>query len=268
MPEEEAGRLLHGALDLGIRLIDTARSYGLSEERMGRHLSGRREEFVLSTKVGYGVPGLPDWTGPSVEAGVDLALRTLQVESLDIAHLHSCPLEILARGDVVEALSRSVEGGKVRAAAYSGEGEALAWAVSSGAFASVQTSVNVCDQDGLGSGLLTKAQERGLGVLAKRPLANAPWRFQARPSGDTARAAYWDRWQAMALDLGGIEPAEFAIRFTLSQPQVDAAIVGTGSIGNLRAALEAASRGPLPADLLEAARRAFREKGGGWEGQV
>jgi aryl-alcohol dehydrogenase-like predicted oxidoreductase len=60
LAEAEVERLLHGALDLGVTLIDTARSYGLSEERIGRHLAGRRDEFILSTKIGYGIPGYED----------------------------------------------------------------------------------------------------------------------------------------------------------------------------------------------------------------
>jgi aryl-alcohol dehydrogenase-like predicted oxidoreductase len=44
LDEAEVGRLLHGALDLGVTLIDTARSYGLSEERIGRHLAGRNQD--------------------------------------------------------------------------------------------------------------------------------------------------------------------------------------------------------------------------------
>ena len=55
LSEADAGRLLNAALDAGISLIDTARSYGLAEERIGRHLANRRDEYVLSTKVGYGV---------------------------------------------------------------------------------------------------------------------------------------------------------------------------------------------------------------------
>lgn len=60
--EAEAGYLLNEALDLGVNLIDTARGYGLSEELIGRHLAHRRHEFVLPTKVGYGIAGVPDWT--------------------------------------------------------------------------------------------------------------------------------------------------------------------------------------------------------------
>ena len=52
LSERDAETLLNSVLDLGVGLIDTARSYGLSEERIGRHLARRRGDFVLSTKVG------------------------------------------------------------------------------------------------------------------------------------------------------------------------------------------------------------------------
>ncbi|MBK9088453.1 MAG: aldo/keto reductase [Holophagales bacterium] len=74
LDEGEAGRLLNGALDLGLSFVDTAPGYGLSEERIGRHLSHRRAEFVLSTKLGYAVPGVPDWSEKCIARGVDLAL--------------------------------------------------------------------------------------------------------------------------------------------------------------------------------------------------
>lgn len=268
LPEGEAERLLHSVLDAGVGLIDTARSYGLSEARIGRHLGRRRDEFVLSTKVGYGVPAFEDWTGPCVSAGVDLALATLETERLDIAHLHSPPIETLRRDDVLEALTRAVDTGKIRVAAYSGENEPLHWAVSSGRFGGIQCSVNVCDQRGLRSGLLGRARERGIGVLAKRPLANAAWRDVPPNPADAAAAIYRERWRALALELGGVDPAEFAIRFTLSQPEVDCAIVGTGSIEHLGKILAAAERGPLPSALLEASATAFERGGAGWEGLV
>ena len=46
----DAGRLLNQVLDAGINLIDTARGYGLSEERIGRYIAHRRSEYLLSTK--------------------------------------------------------------------------------------------------------------------------------------------------------------------------------------------------------------------------
>jgi aryl-alcohol dehydrogenase-like predicted oxidoreductase len=85
--EAEAGRLLNQVLDAGVNLIDTARGYGLSEARIGRHLAHRRQEFVLSTKVGDGIPGVADWTGDCIAAGVDAALACMRCGHLDLVHL-------------------------------------------------------------------------------------------------------------------------------------------------------------------------------------
>ena len=166
-------------------LVDAARSYGLAEERIGRHLARHRSEVVLSTKVGYGVDGVADWTGPCVAVGIDEALRRLRSDWLDIVHLHSCPVETLRRGDVLAALLDAVVAGKVRVAAYSGEGEALAWAVASGAFDAVQSSVNLCDRASLTSAI-PAARERGVAVLAKRALCNGVWRHDEPPPSPTS----------------------------------------------------------------------------------
>src|SRR5690242_5287133 len=71
LDEAAAGQLLNAAVDLGVTLFDTAPSYGLSEERIGRHLGHRRDGLVLSTKVGYGSVGHKDWTYGCVAAGID-----------------------------------------------------------------------------------------------------------------------------------------------------------------------------------------------------
>lgn len=277
-PDAEVDRLIGGALDAGIKLFDTARSYGRSEERLGRALEGRRGQVVLSTKVGYGTPGIPDWTGPCITAGVDAALARLRTDWLDVVHLHSCGLEILQRGEVVEALGRAVAAGKVRVAAYSGEGEALEWAVASGAFGSIQCSVSVVDQAVL-EGAVATARARGLGVLAKRALGNAPWRFSSRPeASDVAEA--WERFRALCAELG-VSPAdpetseagalrwgERFTRFTGFAPGVDALLVGTRSAAHLAAAVEAVARGPLPASDAAALRAAFVRCGTGWAGRI
>lgn len=268
LSEAEAEALLNGAVDAGATLIDTARSYGLSEERIGRHLSHRRRELVFSTKVGYGVPGLPDWTGRTVEAGIDLALEKLRTDVIDILHLHSCPIEVLASGEVVEALSRAREAGKIRVAAYSGDGGPLEWAVDSGRFTGIQTSVNVCDLASLENGTVDRATARGMGVLAKRPLANAPWARTAPPVGDEAAAAYFHRWRDLAYDLGGLEPAEAALRFAAYAPGVAAAIVGTRSLARLSAHVAAVARGPLPEAVRSSLLARWRERGRTWPGMI
>lgn len=267
LDEVEAHRLLNGALDLGSTFVDTAPGYGLSEERIGRHLAHRRASFVLSTKLGYGVPGVPDWTGTCISRGVDLALARLRTDVLDVAHLHSCPLETLLRGDVVEALLAAVRSGKVRVAAYSGENEALEWAVSSGAFGSVQASVNVCDQRSLSSALAL-ASSRGLGVVAKRPLANTPWNPAAAHPDDAAAAAYRDRWSALHLDDLGVPPAELAIRFAAFAPGVSTAIVGTRRLEHLAEIQNLLAKGPLPPDVQAEIRARFERFGADWPGMI
>ncbi len=263
LDEAEAARLLHGALDLGLSFVDTAPGYGLSEERIGRHLWSRRSSFVLSTKLGYGVPGAPDWTPECIARGVDQALARLRTDVLDVAHLHSCPLETLLSSGVVEALLGAVRAGKVRVAAYSGENEALAWAVSSGAFGSVQCSVNVCDQRSL-----TLVAARGLGVVAKRPLANAPWSPAAAHPDDAAAAAYRSRWAALRLDDLGLHPAELAIRFAAFTSGVSTAIVGSRRLEHLAETSALVAKGPLPEEMRVEIEARFANLGQDWPGMI
>lgn len=261
LSERQVEALLWGALDRGVTLIDAAPSYGLAEDRVGRYLSGRRRSFTLSTKLGYGVAGVADWTGACIEAGVDRALRVLRTDVIDIAHLHSCPRAVLERGDVVEALLRAVRRGKVRAAGYSGEGDALEWAARSGAFSVLQASVSLCDV-GASSATLREARARGLGVLAKRPLAGAPWR--AGPT-DGAGEVYRRRWRSLGLRVAPGGELRVALPFCLLY--ADAALVGTARLSSLDEACEAAAC-PLDDGMRGLLDATLAARGRGWEGQI
>ena len=263
--EAEAGALLNGVLDEGINLIDTARGYGLSEVRIGRHLAHRRSEFVLSTKVGYGVEGVPDWTYDCIVQGVERALKLMKTDWLDIVHLHSCPLPVLQQGDVARALNDCRAAGKLRVAAYSGDNAEIDFAIASGAFGSLQTSVSVCDQAHL-QHRAARADHAGIGVIAKRPLAGAVWRFAERP-GDFAEGHYWDRFQAMNLPAQE-DWADVALRFVAFHTGAASAIVGTAKPQNLRRNLDTIERGPLPPALVAAIRDAFSRHGAEWPGLI
>ncbi len=239
LPEPVAERLLNQVLDLGLNLIDTARGYGLSEARIARYLGQRRQ-------------------------GVDEALRTLQTDWIDIVHLHSCSLEVLQRGEVITALDDARQAGKVRVAAYSGENEALDFAVASGRFQAVQTSISLADQRNLASAL-PQMQARGLGVIAKRPVANAPWRFETRPYGQYAEE-YWYRWQTMRLNPRGLDWQELALRFVAFLPGVHTCIAGTANAEHLALNARLVARGPLPADQVDEIRRAFEAHDEDWMG--
>jgi aryl-alcohol dehydrogenase-like predicted oxidoreductase len=266
LDDRQVDALLGQALDMGVTLIDTAPSYGLSEERIGRHLAHRRADCILSTKVGYGIPSHEDWTYGSVAAGIDAALQRLRTDYLDIVHLHSCKLVVLQRGNVIRALHDALAQGKLRVAAYSGENAALLWAINSGHFGGVECSVNLFDQRCL-EHALPLAQSRGIGVIAKRPLGNSPWRFADRPIGDYCEE-YWLRWQAMGIKANDMAWAELALRFAAHAPAVSCAIVGTASADHLIQNRNFIDGGPLPPDRFEALRQAFRLHDDNWVGQI
>lgn len=263
--EKSAEKLLLGALDLGVTLFDTARGYGSSEERIGKCLSNRRSEFVLSTKVGYGIPGYRDWTPECVVTGVHQALRLLKTDRIDIVHLHSCSKEALMHPGLIDALLAMVDQGLIGVAAYSGENEDLAYAVDTGRFRSIQCSINICDQRTIDHPL-PGAKERGMGVLAKRPVANAPWRYAKRPAGQYVDE-YWKRWNAMNLETG-MDWNELVLRFSAFTWGVDSCLVGTTNIEHLKHNVDAIQKGPLPKEVYAQIREAFRNHDAGWIGQI
>ena len=267
-PEQDdaaMGRLLNQILDSGITLLDTARGYGLSEERIGRHLSGRRAEFVLSTKIGYGVEGVADWTAECISRGIDEALQRLNTDYIDIVHLHSCEMDAIT-DPLLEPMVRAAEAGKIRVLAYSGDNDAAEYAARCGSFGSIETSVNICDQRSI-TRVVEPAAGAGMGVIAKRPVANAPWRFEVEPAGHYAHE-YWKRWKAMDIDPAGLPWQELALRFVLTVPGVSTCIAGTASPVHLKENIAIAAKGPLDAALYDTICTVFNEHDAGWIGQV
>ncbi|GGR53539.1 oxidoreductase [Deinococcus seoulensis] len=270
LTEEHVGTLLNRAVDRGVTLIDTARGYGLSEERIGRHLAYRRHDFILSSKGGYGADGADDWTPQAIRLGIEQALTRLRCDWIDIFHLHSCPADTLRREDLLGALDDARTAGLIRVAAYSGENEALAWAAQSGRFGSLETSVNLADQWSRHQ-VLPAAHSAGLGVIAKRPIANAAWRFSERPVGEYAEP-YWERLGILNLnavrEAAGLDWTQFALRFSAHAPGVHSAIVGTASSENLERNVRTVQEGPLPLDVLTHIEAAWRVHGADWGGEV
>lgn len=264
MADGDAGRVLNHALDAGVTLIDTAHCYGdgLSEERIGRLLAGRRDEFVLSTKCGHAMEGFEDWTPDIVRASVELSLLRLRTDHIDVLHLHSCDKAELLDGRLADTMDGLVAQGKVGVVAYSGENEALAYAVASGRFGVVETSVNVADQWNLRN-VVPQAAASGIGVLAKRSIANGIWRRATRPTG-VYGDVYWDRLQELAYDTD-LDLAEFALRFTAFAPGVTTALLGTRNPDHITRAVETVERGPLADDVLAHITQRWDAVGQAWD---
>src|SRR4051794_26664045 len=273
---EEAGpevvaRLLGEALDAGLNVIDTAECYLDSEEQIGRAVAGRRQDFFLFTKCGHPErPGVEDWRPESLLASNERSLRRLKTDRLDLVQLHSCSEDELRRGDVIVALQEARRKGHTRYIGYSGDGRAARFAVECGAFDTLQTSVSIADQEAIDL-TLPLARERGLGVIAKRPIANAAWRYAERPQ-NAYHQPYWDRLQQLGYEFlreGPETVAAVALRFTLSVPGVHKAIVGTTRPGRWRENAALIEAGPLHDRDYEAIRARWRAVAdASWVGQV
>src|SRR5256885_4875029 len=166
--EETVARLLKGALDAGLNVIDTGECYEGSEELIGKTVADRRADYHLFTKCGHprGI-GSEDWSAASLLESIQRSLRRLRTDRLDLIQLHSCSESVLRKGDAISALQTARTKGYARYLGYSGDGQAARYAVECGAFDSLQTSINVADQEALEL-LLPLAREKNLGVIAKR----------------------------------------------------------------------------------------------------
>ncbi|MCH2141796.1 MAG: aldo/keto reductase [Phycisphaerales bacterium] len=172
--DQEACDIVLAMLDLGITLIDTAPAYGLSESRLGIALANRRQEVVLSSKVGEQFQDGRshfDFTGAAARRSVEASLRRLGTDHLDILLIHSDGRDewIQRETDLIETLKSIKAEGKTRAIGLSGKtpegaGLALAWA-----------DVLMCPWHPLDrshESVMASARSTGLGVLAKKVLAS------------------------------------------------------------------------------------------------
>ena len=199
-------RLLNGVLDSGINLIDTAPAYGLSEERIGRFLSHRRQDFVLSTKVGERFErgeSHYDFSGAGVRASVAESLRRLRTDVIDMlfVHAHGDDVTIQQHGDLILTLQKLKQAGYVRCLGFSGK--TIAGATAALNWADV-LMVEYHLNDESHAEVIQVAASRGIGIIVKKGLAS------------------------------GALPAADALRFVLSNSNVSSVIVGGLSLEHVQ----------------------------------
>lgn len=270
-PYATVDKLIGEAAGAGLNVIDTAPIYSDSEAKIGRALLGKRDQFLLFTKCGRRLPRKSSWTGfwlratnkyrrwrdkadppefqspnwnPRVlEWNIEQSLRRLKTDRIDLIQLHSCSEDTLRQGDVIEVLQKARQAGKVLHIGYSGDGKAALYAVRCGQFASLQISLNIADQEALDL-TVPLARQQGMGVIAKRPIANALWRIP-RPENRYYQP-YWDRLQMLQYDfLRDERVLEIALRFPMSVPGVHTMIVGTTNPAHFRQNIEFTNAGTL-----------------------
>jgi aryl-alcohol dehydrogenase-like predicted oxidoreductase len=239
--DEQAETILNAVLDAGITFIDTARSYGLSEEYIGSYIAGRRSEYFLATKGGRYQAGETDWTQEHLYRGVEESLQRLQVDYVDTLQLHSPTVEEVERGNLVAGLRKLREQGKVRWLGNSTRLPDLPTFLEWGVFDVFQIPYSALERTH--EDLITKAAEAGIGTVIRGGVA------KGEPGAGRGSAEVWRKFEEASLDElreAGESRTSFMLRFTLTHPHVHTIIVGTQRPEHLRENVQAALRGPLP----------------------
>jgi len=161
-------RAMNTAWDQGITLFDTARSYGFgkAEAVLGEFLHGKRAQATVATKFGINpqklsaveraaIPvaraarkmprfrklfrhggksefTLPEFTVEGLRASLECSLRKLQTDYVDVLFLHEATGDVLYQQDLMEALDRLVQAGKVRRVGLHGDADVIAEGIGNG----------------------------------------------------------------------------------------------------------------------------------------
>jgi len=260
-------QLLATMLDAGGNLIDTSDNYSGAESILGQALRGfNRDDFVIVTKCGDytkmtfdPATGLstnhPDFkhqhlnfTAPVIKKNVEDSLKLLGVDYLDVLLIHTAYLESMRKGEVIDATIQAQKEGKVRYVGYSGDNAELLYSIQVPEFEVVELSLSITDMRN--AMIPLKAiKERGMGIIVKRPIANAFWRGK-----DLYQTAfgYSKEYRQRAKKMG-LRPSDFglpnnnagwielSLAFTMSFP-VDNLAIGTTRLDHMQQNIEVVSR--------------------------
>ncbi len=253
--EEEAIRVLEMAADLGITLIDTARAYVLSEERIGRALvSGRlrRDRIILATKGGerYDEVGgsIYDYSYAAILDSLGESLELLHTHYVDLMQIHSAPLEVVRSGEAMRALKDAQKAGKCRFLGASfDDDQACREAIQTGEYDTIQITYSLLERRSAEQ-LIAAAAQADVGVLIKQPLAKGlltSKQVHASPQERDRVAPY------LFLQKEGQTLAQGALRFVLSHPAVHSVLCGSKRPEHLEANAEAGDGQGLTAAELQ-----------------
>lgn len=264
---------IDAALDAGVTFFDTADVYGggHSEELLGQAMKGRRDRFVVATKIGW-----QDFdrernqtvyeTVKTLTAGVESNLRRLQTDYVDVIQSHidfrDPTMEIF-----LEGFQRLQRDGKVRAYGVStSDFEYLRAFNADGGCATLQTDYSILNRTPEAE-IFPYCLENGIGVIVRGPLAMGILTGKFGPDTQFGETDFRRRWQENSeereiylQDLAKVERlrplaedhtlAQLALQFVLAHPAVTVAIPGAKTIKQLHDNVGAALLPPLSSEEL------------------
>ncbi len=272
--DQQSLATIDAALDAGINFFDTSDVYGAghSEELLGQAMTGRREKFIVATKIGWqnfdGERGQSAYdTVDKLVAGVETNLRRLRTDYIDIIQDHidfrEPTMEIFVQG--FEKLQKD---GKVRAYGVStSDFEYLKAFNANGGCGTLQIDYSILNRTPEAE-IFPYCQEHNIGVIVRGPLAmgiltgkyNADTRFS---EGDFRRRWHEnpEEYDTYMEDLQKVDRlrtltkdrtlAHLALQFSVSHPVVTTAIPGAKTVEQLRENITAALLPPLTKEELD-----------------
>lgn len=243
---------LREAFELGVNFYDTANIYGNghSEELLGEAFGDMPDRVIIASKVGFTRHlGPHQIDGAYIRSSLEASLRRLCRSYVDLYQLHSVPPQLVR--DIPEALETMAAlkaEGLIRAFGYSVKDPADAVvAIRDFGAEVVQVNFNMVDTRAVRAGVLAVAAEHGAGVIARTPLcfgfltgALKHTQFSSADHRSTWSPAQIEKWNS-APDVfsllnpdGRYTPAQLALAYCLSFPEVSTVIPGMLSLAEVR----------------------------------
>jgi aryl-alcohol dehydrogenase-like predicted oxidoreductase len=272
-PHAEKVRLLERALELGYDHFDTSNIYGIgrNETLLGEAIMHGRGQFLLASKTGIVVKGEGrgiDCRPEAMLTSLDESLARLRTDHIDLFYMHRLDRTVPV-ADMVGALSRAIEAGKIGAYGVSEWGaDHIREAHDVHPMAAVQTEYSLWTRNPE-IAVLETTRELGIAFVAFSPVARGALGGELHdpatlgekdlrrtmPRFDTAHwpanRALIERFDALAAG-AGVAPAQLALAWVLAQGPHVHVIPGTTSIAHLEQNFATLSL-DLPASLLEQA---------------
>lgn len=246
-----AEKFLNSVLDAGINFIDTAPDYGVCEERIGRFLSTRRDEFTLATKCGCVYTQREkhleidhQWNCDVIKRNLEQSLDRMRTDCIDLMQFHGGDAETLQREGLIDLLSDFRRQGMIRFIGVSSKLPNLSALIDLGLFDTFQIPYSCLAPEH--HDLITLAGESGAGVIIRGGIAHGG------PDAEIQRPLLNKVWSKARLDElmpKGMSRAELVLRYTLSHPYCHTTIVGTCNPQHLSENVAACRSGKLPDSL-------------------
>ena len=240
--DETAGiRTVHTALDLGINFIDVSPYYGLTkaETVLGKALKTvPRDAYYLATKVGrYGDDEF-DFSAERVMASVDESLTRLNLEHIDLIQCHD--IEFTNLDDVIDetipALRRLQQQGKVRFVGITGLPlKIFRYVIDRTVVDTILSYCHYALNDTSLETLIPDLQEKQVGIISASPLGMGLLTRRGTPAWHPASDDVKETCAKAATfcDRRGVDIAQLALQFSLSNPDIATTLVGTANPDNI-----------------------------------